>query len=1162
MKAFPIALVLIFVFAIPQASALTFSELKTVEKSLGYVAQPSANQNYVKSIVFDPPDGAKKIYSVEVEITGDFQANTAVNAKALIGQSLRDCTPDTWTTPNMDTPNYRMTFDCLDLVNEYNVTTFDTDFGFRLNKVAQNVKARLIVTYYSDSHLPEIIRNQFGASMAMFGTEYEYGQIAKTWLQLLDTNNTEINAGVCYVNVFYPDETYFIENSAMILLDHGVYTIDFDAPLIGGVYPVVAECYFDSSQNKTYITDYWTYLGSYVSGTVNDTTSNDDSYLKFKEPSGGGDLRFEIGYNISQMCDYDQALTTGLSVRWRGKWDSATNDDITISLWNHTGNYWINLTNKITPQAGERTVTNSLIDISNFTVSGITNDTNGDVIIKFEDSNVPDTSRTDFYTDEFWVSCDQLADSEWQIVRGSSEIHINSPYGQSGYIIEPNGIAFVNSTSPSTPEGDIHMNFTLYSRTLEDKEVDVQYTLPPWIVCDDIDYLEWYNESAGEWVFYNYTSTYRNWSCSINFDDDLTTMKQTRILSKNEISKFQLHINNHIKRNVIKNNLTISHISDSLSLLCTLYFAYVGYGALPSVPLSSYPNYVAVDGRNDNIANNCAYFFHLKYYANQTISEIGEINITDIDDLNTYESHAVLLDRFADITQKIYMNIVSSLGIVADYSELPPAGLSFAIDTFTSLSTNGRLYAALTTGTALVNITDSNALTIWNFTNRTINSDESTFVGGTEYTSNETGEVATQLLTLISGNPSPVNTASCNVTIYYPNGTAYISDANAHYLPGTDGIYFYNFTIPSTQGVYESQFYCLNGAKDYYSSGTFHVSAMGASITSIESLVTEINTTAHEINSTAYMIEDLAEEINLTTHNISETLQESVIPDLQTIKGYTNNIKSLSLSAISLLDCTNSTADSICYRVSQINTTANHISDNVTTIISNIETLNGNMGGNFTQVFSSFSSLDGNLTEIDNFLTSMNVTLQGTYDNTIDIISLLDCSNSTSNTVCDKMNNITSLIVALDINATEIIGILDYINQTRWNNLTINDIYDHIDDAITGLSFNTTEILSHLDLDREFSEEAIFMITDSVSSQLKARAAFDSGDMDATITELRNAEEKLNSATKILSADISKSAEDDVNYVLAAIVAVLIGLLATGIYWNMNMGKRLKGMST
>lgn len=253
---------------------------------------------------------------------------------------------------------------------------------------------------------------------------------------------------------------------------------------------------------------------------------------------------------------------------------------------------------------------------------------------------------------------------------------------------------------------------------------------------------------------------------------------------------------------------------------------------------------------------------------------------------------------------------------------------------------------------------------IWNYSNKTVSSswDEARFVGGTEYSSGEEGKAATQLLTIVAGNPTPITTANCTIDIYYPNNTLFISGGQASFVSGSDGLYDYNFTVPSTLGIYKEEFSCTSGVKTYYASGTFHVAGWANSIFQINSSIStalgylmEINGTLHYINSTQYQqflsIQGKLDSLNSSIYNLS----------IQ-ISGVNQSI----MSKLYMLQ------DDIA----QINTTLNQMNSSLTQINANIILINStlqDMNDSLTQIISLINGI--NLTEVKDLISQMNQSL-------------------------------------------------------------------------------------------------------------------------------------------------------------------------------------------
>lgn len=76
------------------------------------------------------------------------------------------------------------------------------------------------------------------------------------------------------------------------------------------------------------------------------------------------------------------------------------------------------------------------------------------------------------------------------------------------------------------------------------------------------------------------------------------------------------------------------------------------------------------------------------------------------------------------------------------------------------------------------------------------------FVGGTEY---EIGEQGKTFVTLSIDGQS-VDNADCLVQIFYPNNTQWVGYTSMSFLE--DGIYYYDFTVTNTTGVYPVEILC------------------------------------------------------------------------------------------------------------------------------------------------------------------------------------------------------------------------------------------------------------------------------------------------------------------------------------------------------------------
>ena len=94
------------------------------------------------------------------------------------------------------------------------------------------------------------------------------------------------------------------------------------------------------------------------------------------------------------------------------------------------------------------------------------------------------------------------------------------------------------------------------------------------------------------------------------------------------------------------------------------------------------------------------------------------------------------------------------------------------------------------------------------------------WVSHTEYWANEEGQ---SIVRLSNFKGEPITANWCNVTIYYPDKTAFV--INQSMLPNSIvGNYYYNFTTPNIMGVYEEFVNCSYGSNKFAStSESFHM---------------------------------------------------------------------------------------------------------------------------------------------------------------------------------------------------------------------------------------------------------------------------------------------------------------------------------------------------
>ena len=425
-----ITILAMFLLFVPMVSAeLT---VKTIELPIGHIPTTTSGTDYIQSKVVDSPDGISKILAFQIKITGDFTPSTEISAmiRPTGGDTIYECEPATWTTPPVNSPNYEAVFDCTGLSEHFDKVDGKIDVGMKTDKAAQNVKGEFKITYLNNPR----------GSMIVHGTEYDRDDDnhGKIWLQLIGADGEYVTNGVCWIDIYTPSNEEYLEKATMTNMVHdGIYYYDLQVPRAAGVYPAIARCYYNATNNINYYDSSVLYDGVIEGGVIGATHNDDTVEFKFKTDDNlGAENRLNLTFNSSTFntnCStIDEQLLTGITILWKGKWETdSANHYMNISLWNYTSSSWIILDNQIPGGGGGdiQTVTNS-ITTNNTTVALGLSATN-QLMIQFKDApNVEGQIR--FKTRYAYASCDQLTDPEWQTVKGSSEMHVktNKPYGE------------------------------------------------------------------------------------------------------------------------------------------------------------------------------------------------------------------------------------------------------------------------------------------------------------------------------------------------------------------------------------------------------------------------------------------------------------------------------------------------------------------------------------------------------------------------------------------------------------------------------------------------------------------------------------------------------------------------------------------------------------
>lgn len=266
------ALVVMLVFMM--GTVLADQTVKTIDIPLGFSALTVPDELVSYNFTIDSPDGIADVISLEFTVKADLLAGAKVYGGILFNEDVIFCDPSEWSVPPWNVDNYEMTFDCTSLLPQ----DFDWDsvadtsitFAFMNDNFAGNVKPRVRMTYY----------NKPKTTIDVFGTEYQVGDNATVWVQLLDDDKQPINNALCHFDIYYPDKTVFINDGTLLHLigSDGLYYNDFIVSNQTGVYMVSVYCDF-------------------VHG-INYSISEQDSMVYSQAPTTnyGNDTSFAVGY--------------------------------------------------------------------------------------------------------------------------------------------------------------------------------------------------------------------------------------------------------------------------------------------------------------------------------------------------------------------------------------------------------------------------------------------------------------------------------------------------------------------------------------------------------------------------------------------------------------------------------------------------------------------------------------------------------------------------------------------------------------------------------------------------------------------------------------------------------------------------------------------------
>lgn len=720
----------IILFGLSLTSALK-PEYNSLTIPFNYVQSVDKDSQTLQNVSLDIPGGIKSITSMTLELYGDWGGGI-VQGILDTNNGIVYCDPNYWITPK-SSESYRLRFDCTNVSQvEFEKTkkgkkdnkgiTFSqselfnfNSIGFQTNKKGQNIYGELKITYLDKGE--PIVK--------VHGTEYTYGidSIAKAWLQLLNSSGDYINDGICYVDIYSPAGEEYIEHAVMTRMNHdGIYYYDTPVPIGKGVYPVIAQCYYEATQNDVVASSYSIYEGEDRSGGHVERTwedNGDNVEIKTKNnvrSTNQLDVNYTFDDFYGNCSGIDENLLSSMSVYWKGTWETGNiNHDINVYFWNYTSGEYVELPNKINGGNGGTVfpVTNSL-DVNNITKAlGIT--ATQPLIVRYNDT-LNTEGKKKFKTRYTYAGCDELANPEWQEVKGSSELHITSDHK---WNIEVTSGEVKNDTFPDF----FYYNFTIESAVeinTEDEEVHV--TMPEPFSCHHIKNV------TVDGVNYNMTlSNAENDAdtkgCKVAWDMDLNVSQnyQGQIIADNWFKEVEA---------TWLTEMELQHAG--VELVCENYRVTMGYPNY-TLPRPDTENPFSPTNRIDELYDVCYAYLDNYYHYNQSFFNEFYVSQATFNEeqmlyLNNLYSHFIEGRDELNIIATSILNTMNAIGtysttILADPNNLTKTNWSQVYATISSSYINLQEIQSITNGAINVSVNTSGiADDVWNYSDRQLTS--------------------------------------------------------------------------------------------------------------------------------------------------------------------------------------------------------------------------------------------------------------------------------------------------------------------------------------------------------------------------------------------------------------------------------------------------------
>lgn len=281
-------------------------------------------------------------------------------------------------------------------------------------------------------------------------------------------------------------------------------------------------------------------------------------------------------------------------------------------------------------------------------------------------------------------------------------------------------------------------------------------------------------------------------------------------------------------------------------------------------------------------------------------------------------------------------------------------------------------------------------------------------------------------------------------------------------------------------------------------------------IEKIFELVTIVNETTLIINDTVTTIDELVLIINSTTFETNIIVQEInntlnyVLSNVTVILDTTYDVLNDTADIKELIDCDGNADTPICAQLDDINASFYRVWDILVDVNESLHNVSVDVTINLGE-----QNISVNVTTD---ITNITIRLG-------DIIADLNCTNVTGEpetSVCKRLERIENNTIFINNTANEINDIILHFNSTVFGNFTFRLIYD----KIQNLTIRARTIINRVRLLRQFSEELVFLVTDSFGLQQQALVDVANGEVGKAAEKLGLANTQLIRATdELLEAE-------------------------------------------